>query len=234
LDAIKVFAIDIDGTLTENGGGMLHLPAIQNFRTLEKLGYKIIYVTGRSSVEALVLAVFGGTTRVAVGENGGVVTTGPTEHIILGNKEECVKGFNILKKSLSGVRMKRVFNRLSEVVLERSFDLQTAQNIFDQNNLDLNLIDSKFSFHINSKNVNKAFGFSIALQIMNVKPSETIAIGDSETDIPLFDYCGYSIALNHSDDYVKSKADYVVKGSSGTGLVEALDHIALKFLGEIK
>jgi len=227
LDAIKVFAIDIDGTLTENGGGMLHLPAIQNFRTLEKLGYKIIYVTGRSSVEALVLAVFGGTTRVAVGENGGVVTTGPTEHMILGNKKECVRGYNILKKSLSGVTMKRVFNRLSEVVLERSFDLKTAQNIFDQNNLDLNLIDSKFSFHINSKNVNKAFGFSKALQIMNVKPSETIAIGDSETDIPLFDYCGYSIALNHSDDYVKSKADYVVKGSRGTGLVEALDHIAL-------
>ncbi len=234
MDAIKVFAIDIDGTLTENGGGMLHLPAIQNFRTLEKLGYKIVYVTGRSSVEALVLAVFGGTTRVAVGENGGVVTTGPTEHIILGNKDECVRGYNILKKSLNGVRMKRVFNRLSEVVLERSFDLKTAQNIFDQNNLDLNLIDSKFAFHINSKNVNKAFGFGIALQIINVKPSETIAIGDSETDIPLFDYCGYSIALNHSDDDVKSKADYVVKGPSGAGLVEALDHIALKFLGEIK
>ncbi len=234
MDAIKVFAIDIDGTLTENGEGMLHLPAIQNFRTLEKLGYKIVYVTGRSSVEALVLAVFGGTTRVAVGENGGVVTTGPTEHIILGNKEECVRGYNILKKSLNGVRMKRVFNRLSEVVLERSFDLKTAQKVFDQNNLDLNLIDSKFAFHINSKNVNKAYGFRIALQIMNVKPSETIAIGDSETDIPLFDYCGYSIALNHSDDYVKSKADYVVKGYSGAGLVEALDHIALKFLGEIK
>jgi hydroxymethylpyrimidine pyrophosphatase-like HAD family hydrolase len=26
--AIKVFAVDIDGTLTENGGGMVHLAAL--------------------------------------------------------------------------------------------------------------------------------------------------------------------------------------------------------------
>ncbi|MGH9997344.1 MAG: HAD hydrolase family protein, partial [Nitrososphaeraceae archaeon] len=87
---IKAFAIDIDGTLTENGGGIIHLPAVQNLRTLEKLGYRIIYVTGRSSVEAYILSVFTGTTKIAVGENGGVVTISPTEHIILGNKEECI------------------------------------------------------------------------------------------------------------------------------------------------
>ncbi len=83
---IKAFAIDIDGTLTENGGGTIHLPAFQNLRTLEKLGYRIIYVTGRSSIEAYILSVFGGTTKIAVGENGGVVTISPSDHILLGNK----------------------------------------------------------------------------------------------------------------------------------------------------
>ena len=75
--AIKVFAVDIDGTLTENGGGIIHLPALAKLRYLEKLGYNVIYVTGRSSVEAFVLAVFGGTTRLAVGENGGAITVAP-------------------------------------------------------------------------------------------------------------------------------------------------------------
>jgi hydroxymethylpyrimidine pyrophosphatase-like HAD family hydrolase len=71
MTSFKAFAIDIDGTLTENGGGIIHLPAVQNFRTLEKLGYRIIYVTGRSSIEAYILSVFTGTTKIAVGENGG-------------------------------------------------------------------------------------------------------------------------------------------------------------------
>ncbi|HZB00086.1 MAG TPA: HAD hydrolase family protein, partial [Nitrososphaera sp.] len=67
--AIKVFAVDIDGTLTENGGGTVHLAALAKLRYLEKMGYNVIYVTGRSSIEAYVLAVFGGTTRIAIGEN---------------------------------------------------------------------------------------------------------------------------------------------------------------------
>jgi len=234
LDSLKALAIDIDGTLTENGGGLVHLPAIQNLRNLERLGYRVIYVTGRSSIEALVLSIFSGTTKIAIGENGGVVSTGPVNHILLGNKEECVKGYNILKKSIETVELKNVFNRMTEVVLNRTFDLKKGQKILEENRIDVSLTDSKFSFHINSSNVNKALGLSKALEILDLKPSETISIGDSETDIPLFEFCGYSIALNHAEEFVKNKANHVVSGSSGTGLVEALEHIVLNFLSEVK
>lgn len=234
MDSLKVLAIDIDGTLTENGGGIVHLPGIQNLRILEKLGYKVLYVTGRSSIEALVLSIFSGTTGIAIGENGGVVSTGPQDHILLGNKQECVRGYKILKQSLGKVEIKNVFNRMTEVVLKRTFNLKKGQEILEKNHLDLSLTDSKFSFHLNNRNVNKALGLSKALEILNVKPSETVSIGDSETDIPLFEYCGFSIALNHAEELVKTKANYVVSGSSGTGLVEALDYIVLKFLSEVK
>ena len=62
----KIFAIDIDGTITDNKGGRVDLDALAALRYLVKLGHKVIYVTGRSSVEAYVLSVFGGTTRIAV------------------------------------------------------------------------------------------------------------------------------------------------------------------------
>ena len=88
---IKAFAVDIDGTLTENGNGMIYLPAVSKLRFLEKIGYRVFFVTGRSSVEAYVLSVFLGITRVAVGENGGVVSKGPSDHTILGNKDLCLK-----------------------------------------------------------------------------------------------------------------------------------------------
>lgn len=74
MTSIRALAIDIDGTMTENGNGIIYLPALQNLRYLEKMGFKVIYVTGRSSIEAFVLAVFGGTTRISVGENGGAIT----------------------------------------------------------------------------------------------------------------------------------------------------------------
>jgi phosphoglycolate phosphatase (TIGR01487 family) len=229
---IKAFAIDIDGTLTENGGGTIHLPAFQNLRTLEKLGYRIIYVTGRSSIEAYILSVFGGTTKVAVGENGGVITTSPKDHILIGNKEKCIIGYNILNKNIENVKMTNGFDRMTEIVLERTFDIDKGKKILKENNLDLNLYDSKYAFHINNRGINKATGLAKALDILKINPSETVTIGDSETDIPLFEFCGFSIALNHSDKSVKSKANYVVSGNEGKGLVEALDYIALNFFGK--
>ena len=119
--SIKFFAIDIDGTLTLNGNGALNLDALAKLRYLVKLGYQVIFVTGRSSLEAYILSVFGGTTQIAIGENGGVITTSPVEHELLANRENCLKGFDLLTKSINGVSQKPVFPRMTEIVLERAF-----------------------------------------------------------------------------------------------------------------
>ncbi len=231
---IKVFAVDIDGTLTENGGGVIHLGALAKLRYLEKLGYNVIYVTGRSSIEAYVLAVFGGTTRIAVGENGGAITMAPQEHKLLASKEVCMKGYEILKKSIDGVQIKPVFPRMTEVVLLRTFDINEGQKILDEHNLPLHLSDSKYAFHINEKSVNKGYGLSETLKMLKVEPEEAVAIGDSETDIPMYAICGYSIALGHAEDNVKAKARYTISGREGAGLVEAIDFVAFTYLGARK
>lgn len=227
---IKAFAIDIDGTLTENGNGMIYLPAVSKMRFLEKMGHKVFFVTGRSSIEAYVLSVFLGITRVAIGENGGVVSRGPSDHTVLGNKDLCVKGYEILKQSISNVDIKPVFPRLSEVVLQRTFDIEEGRNIFKENGLKLDLVDSKYAFHINELGVNKAKGLNLALKFLNIEPKEVVAIGDSETDIPVFGNCGFSIALGHSDDEVKAHANHVVTGKEGVGLCDAIDYVSLKYL----
>ncbi|MGI0049314.1 MAG: phosphoglycolate phosphatase [Nitrososphaera sp.] len=229
--AIKVFAVDIDGTLTENGGGTIHLAALAKLRYLERMGYNVIYVTGRSSVEAYVLAVFGGTTRIAVGENGGAITIAPQEHKLLASREKCMQGYEVLKKSIDGVQTKPVFPRMTEVVLLRTFDLKEGQKILDEHGLSLYLSDSKYAFHINEKGVDKAYGLKEALKMLKADPEETVAIGDSETDMPMYDICGCSIALGHAEENVKKKADYVVAGREGAGLAEAVDYVAFNYLG---
>lgn len=224
----KLFAIDIDGTITENDGGRIHLDALDALRHMIRLGHKVVFVSGRSSVEGYILAVFGGMTRVAVGENGGAITFGPSDHKLLGNKEECMKAFQLIKSKIPEANEKPVFPRLTEVVLERNFDIDVAKKIVLDNNLPVQLSDSQYAFHINSSGIDKARGFLEVMNMFSASAKDVIAIGDSETDVPLFKMAGLSIALGNSFDSVKSQATMSVSGKSGDGVIQALEHISLK------
>ena len=228
----KIFAVDIDGTITDNKGGRVDLNALSALRYLVKLGHKVIYVTGRSSIEAYILSVFGGTTRIAVGENGGIITTGPNEHKLIGNKEECIKAFEFLKVKIPGILEKPVFPRITEVVLERNFDINLGKKILEENNLDAQLSDSQYAYHINSKGINKANGFLEVMRMFSAKKEDVIAIGDSETDIPLFKMAGMSVALGNASEEVRPYAMISVLGHAGDGIIEALETIQLKLLAE--
>ncbi len=172
------------------------------------------------------LSIFGGTTHIAVGENGGCITTGPQEHKLLGNKKECLHAFDFLKKRITDVKEKPVFPRMTEVVLERTFDIESAKNLVKENNLAVNLSDSQYAFHINSEGIDKALGFKQVMKMLSVNHEDVIAIGDSATDIPLFNLAKTSVALGNSSEGVILKASFSVNAKSGDGLIEALDKLA--------
>lgn len=224
----KTFAIDIDGTITENGRGRIHLDALSALRHLKNIGHNVIFVSGRSSVEGYLLSIFGGTTNIAVGENGGCITFGPNEHKLLGNKDECFSAFEIIKSKIDNVKEKPVFPRLTEVVLERTFDIEIAKKIVSENNLNVGLSDSQYAFHINSKGIDKGHGFEEVMKMLSVSRDDVIAIGDSETDVPLFKIAKTSVALGNAFESVQSQATFSVSAKSGDGLIEALDKLAPK------
>ena len=224
----KTFAVDIDGTITENGGGRIHLDALEALRRLTNMGHDVIYVTGRSSVEAYLLSVFGGTKKIAVGENGGCIALDADDHVLLGNIEECNRAFELIKNNIEGVQKKPVFPRLTEVVLERTFDINDAQKILSQNNFNVELSDSQYAIHINSKGIDKGTGFTELMKKFNILKDDVIAIGDSATDIPLFKVAKTSIALGNASDAVRSEATMTVSGCSGDGVLEAIDKLAPK------
>jgi len=225
---LKTFAVDIDGTITENGGGRIHLGALLALRHLKSQGHNVVFVTGRSSVEGYLLSVFGGTTNVAVGENGGCITFGNHEHRLLGSLGECKKAFDVIRSEIEDVRAKPVFPRMTEVVLERTFDLELAKNLVSERKLDVVLSDSRYAYHINSGGIDKGRGFEEVMGMLSVDPSDVIAIGDSATDVPLFGKAGISVALGNAFDDVKAQATMSVNAKSGDGVVEALDLLAPK------
>ena len=211
--------------MTLNGNGALNLDALAKLRYLVKLGYKVIFVTGRSSLEAYILSVYGGTTQIAIGENGGVISTSPLEHKLLASKDNCLKGFNLLSKSIEGVTQKPVFPRMTEIVLERAFDLNEGNKILRENDLDLKLVDSNYAFHINEVKINKGYGLAMLLKRLNIEFEEVVAIGDSETDIPMFEQSKYSFTFESSGENVRKSATHLVGGTNGEGLINAIDLI---------
>jgi hypothetical protein len=227
----KVLAVDIDGTITLNGFGKIHFQALEKLRNLKNDGHHVIFVTGRSSIEAYFLSIFGGLTLLGVGENGGCITHGEImTHKLLGNKVKCQNAFLYLKKTLDeSILEKPVFPRLTEVVLDRTFDIKNAQKLLDEKGFNVGLFDSGFAYHINSRGIDKGSGLINALEMLNVDLEDTIALGDSETDIPLFRIVKNNIAVNNSIPELKEMAKIVTTKNSGEGVLEGLDMISSEF-----
>lgn len=223
--------MDIDGTITLNGFGKIHLQALEKLRNLKNDGHHVIFVTGRSSVEAYLLSIFGGLTLLGVGENGGCITHGEImTHKMIGNKNECQNAFSYLKKTLDEtIQEKPVFPRITEVVLDRTFDIKNAQKILDEKGSNVGLFDSGYAFHINSRGVDKGTGLMKALEMLNADLEDTIALGDSETDVPLFKTVKNNIAVNNSIPELKEIAKIVTTKNSGEGVLEGLDMISSEF-----
>ena len=221
----KTFAVDIDGTITENDSGKIHLAALHSLRHLTNLGHNVIFVTGRSSIEGYLLSVFGGVTKIAVGENGGCITSGPNNHTLLGDMTKCIDAFHFLQTKLDGVQEKSVFPRMTEVVLQRTFDLDAGKKILSDFDSTMILSDSMYAYHINSKGVDKKTGFQEVMRVLSISVDDVIAIGDSATDLPLFDLAPTSIALNNASDLVKNHASIVTDAEAGDGVIEALSKI---------
>ena len=226
----KTFAIDIDGTITLNGMGQIHLEALSRLRSLKEEGHNVILVTGRSSVEGYLLSIFGGLTHMAVGENGGCISFGDEiQHKLLGNKGECIHALATIQAKLNAeVKEKPVFPRMTEVVLERTFDIEKAQKVIDENNLNVVLTDSGYAYHINSKGVDKGSGFLEVVKMLDIDVNDTIAIGDSDTDEPLFKVVKNSIAVANSTENLKKSAKIITTKQSGEGVLEGLDIILSK------
>ncbi len=222
---VKWFAVDIDGTITLNGNGMVNLNAVSKLRYLVKLGYQVVFVTGRSSIEAFALAVFGGTTQIAIGENGGVISTAPNSHTILADIKKCQSGYDILRKEINHVSQKSVFPRMSEVVLDRTFNLEEGNRVFKERGYNLILVDSNYAYHINESKINKGFGLDSLMKALRIDYDEIVSIGDSITDVSMFNKTKYSITFESSIKEVRNNASHIVKGENGEGLINAIDWV---------
>jgi Cof subfamily protein (haloacid dehalogenase superfamily) len=70
---------------------------------------------------------------------------------------------------------------------------------------------------------NKAHALEIVLKDLAIAPEETIAMGDSESDIGMFRLAGLGIAMRNSPDEVKREALHVAPSNDEDGVAWAID-----------
>jgi hypothetical protein len=62
-----------------------------------------------------------------------------------------------------------------------------------------------------------------AIKMLEIDVNDTIAIGDSDTDVPLFKVVKNNIAVANSTENLKKLAKIVTTKKSGEGVLEGLD-----------
>jgi hydroxymethylpyrimidine pyrophosphatase-like HAD family hydrolase len=150
--------------------------------------------------------------------------TSPSDFKIFSDKSQSLEAYDLLSKNFPDVKVKPVSARLTEVVLLRTFDRLAGQKFLDQISLPIDILDSKFAYHLTRKGITKGASLKIVLDQLQIPPEETVVIGDSETDVSMFQLCGLSAAVGNAADEVKSKATYLCKEEMGFGAVEAIEH----------
>lgn len=86
--------------------------------------------------------------------------------------------------------------------------------------------DSLFG-DVTINDIDKGEAVKKVLQLLGISKEDSIAFGDSDVDLTMFDVCEYSIAMGNSKDIVKKKASYITNDVDDDGLYKAFKKLEL-------
>ena len=77
------------------------------------------------------------------------------------------------------------------------------------------------------KGITKANAIQHLLDYLGAEQKDTLAFGDAKIDIPMFEYCAYSVAMGSGGPEAKAAADYVTDDVDRDGLYKAFVKLGL-------
>ncbi|MGH9173908.1 MAG: HAD-IIB family hydrolase, partial [Vicinamibacterales bacterium] len=206
-------AVDYDGTLAKNGKVTKKTVA-----ALEKLidsGRRLIMVTGRElpdlqkHFDRLVLFEY------VVAENGGLLYHPRTKAETVLGEEPPAELVETLRAR--GVRKLSVGRSL---VATWEPHQTTALEVIRELGLEWQIIFNKGAVMLLPASVNKETGLRAALAEMKLSHHNVAGVGDAENDHAFLSICEGSAAVANALPAVKGRADIVLTGDHGAGVVE--------------
>ncbi len=220
----KALVIDIDGTITHMDR-KLSLKAAAKLRSLD---IPVVIATGNVLCYAKATAKLVGVCCNIIAENGGVIIDGfDNEPIVSDVIHECEDAYEFLSSRFDMEKLDSV-HRKTEIVLRNNFDVEAARKLLGSRFPGIEIIDTHFAIHIKSRKINKGTGLMKMAELMGLKTSDFIAIGDSVNDLEMLEEAGFAIAVGNADDFLKDAADYVSTATYGDGTAEAVDFLLSK------
>ncbi len=83
------------------------------------------------------------------------------------------------------------------------------------------------NLEINSSTCCKGQGVCFLSRKLGIEPENIMTIGDSNNDISMLEYAGFSVAMGNAPDSVKSSAKYVTDTCENDGAAKAIEKYAL-------
>lgn len=80
---------------------------------------------------------------------------------------------------------------------------------------------------IGPSGIDKKYAIKILLDYLNIAPKDTIAFGDANIDISMFEVCGYGVAMGNGGEGIKKAADYITDDVDHDGLYNAFKYLKL-------
>lgn len=80
---------------------------------------------------------------------------------------------------------------------------------------------------LSPKGITKKAAIEALLKHLGVDPKDTIAFGDAKIDIPMFEICGYGVAMGNAGPETKAAADYITSDVNEDGIWNAFTHLHL-------
>ena len=77
------------------------------------------------------------------------------------------------------------------------------------------------------KGITKAYAVETLRKALSAAKEDTIAFGDAKVDLPMFEACGYGVAMGSGGDEIRAAADYVTGDVDKNGLYQAFAYLKL-------
>jgi len=224
----KAVAVDIDGTITDSNKA-IHLGAIAALRRLEDAGIAVILATGNIRAITYGLWRFIGATGPMVCENGGVVWHPDWgEPIVRADGARARSAGQMLEDKL-GIDSRGITTndwRESEWCLFPDENISKITKLISESQYaDLSVVKTGFAIHLMEPHLSKGEGLAIALDKMQIRPDEVLAIGDAPNDISMFEIVGHSVAVGGCFEELAAVAKVISPYPHGETIAPLVDAI---------
>ena len=82
-----------------------------------------------------------------------------------------------------------------------------------------------FYLEIIVKDTNKGSSLDYLTKTLNIDVEDVMAIGDNYNDLSMIEFAGLGVAMGQSDDYIKSRAQFISLSNEEDGVAYAIQNV---------